>query len=417
MNVAIPNFLKDKSVNDYVLLIACAFVFCINVSEKISTILLILFFAGSLTNIKNFSKEQFKKVSIIFILFVVYVLINLIVEENFLFKTVEKKLSLLILPIAFALVHVDAKALYKICLFFVYGVIFGCILNLLEPFVYDFNWSTFEFTEVTQKVVFKKHNWLNHFYSLHFPNFLDRSYYSIYLNFAIAIVWYLLDWKLWKKLGIIAFFLLHIFLSNSLIGLLGLGVLFVIFVISIRKAYLLLLIPVLVAILAFLSPRLSEYISQFWLYLTEPDKIPKDFLGNRWRMWTCSIELIQESPMLGYGKEGFDDAFNDVLHKNVGWSRYLLSQVGFNAHNQYMQIWGEIGISGLILYVAAFFIFIKKAIKDTVKKVKFLKLTFILLIILFSFSETVINRYIGISFFIFFYCFLQVNSSLDTENC
>ncbi|MGH1384891.1 O-antigen ligase family protein [Kordia sp.] len=416
MNVAITSFLKDKSINNYLVHIACAFVFFINISEKISTLLLILFFAVSIFNIKNFSRSQFKKVSVVFVLFIVYVIINLIVEEEFLFKTVEKKLSLLILPIAFSIMHVDKKALYQVCLFFVYGVAFGCLLNLIEPFINDFNWATFEFIEVKQKVVFKNHNWLNHFYSLHFPNFLDRSYYSIYLNFAIAIVWYLLDWKMLHKMAIIFFFLIHIFLSNSLIGLLGLGVLFVLYTFSIRKAYLVLLIPVLVIILAFISPRLNEYISQFWLYLTEPDKIPKDFLGNRWRMWTCSVDLIQEAPWFGYGKEGFDLAFNDILHEKVGWSRYLLSQVGFNSHNQYMQIWGEVGIFGVLIYIVTFISFIIQAVKSKMN-IKFLKLSFILLIILFSFSETVINRYIGISFFIFFYCFLQVNSSLDTENC
>ncbi|MFK7747172.1 MAG: O-antigen ligase family protein [Kordia sp.] len=416
MNIAITNSLKEKSINQYIIYIACAFVFCINVSEKISTILLILFFAGSLVNIKKFSLAQFKKVSVIFVLFFVFLIINLFVEEDFLFKTIEKKLSLLILPIAFAIVYVDKKALYQVCLWFIYGVIFACLLNLLEPFVNDFNWTTFEFAEVKQKVFFKNHNWLNHFYSLHFPNFLDRSYYSIYLNFAIAVVWYLLDWKMKHKIAAILFFLIHIFLSNSLIGLLGLGVLFVVFVVSLRKTYLLLLIPVLIGVVLLFSPRLREYIAEFWLYLTEPDKIPGDFLGNRWRMWTSSIELIKEAPWFGYGKEGFDVAFNDVLHKNVGWSRYLLTQVGFNAHNQYMQFWGEIGILGVIIYIIAFIRFIVQAIKNKLN-VKFLKLTFILLIILFSFSETVINRYIGISFFTFFYCFFQVNSSLDTENC
>jgi len=63
----------------------------------------------------------------------------------------------------------------------------------------------------------------------------------------------------------------------------------------------------------------------------------------------------------------------------------LLSQVGFNSHNQYLQFWGEIGITGVILYIIAFISFIKQSIKNTLK-IKYLKLIFILLIILFSFS-------------------------------
>ena len=286
--------------------------------------------------------------------------------------------------------------------------------KLIEPFVNDFNWTNFQFVQVREKIFFKNNNWLNHFFSVHFPNFIERSYYSIYLNFAIAIILFLLDWSLIKKIIAISFLTFHILLSNSLFGLFGLGVLFVIFIFSFRNKMLILLVPVFVLFILLISTRLREYLSEFLLYLSNTENIPKNFIGNRWEMWIASLELIRESSVFGYGKEGFDIVFNDRLHENVGWSRYQLSQVGYNSHNQFMQFLGEIGLLGLVAYVLMFLNFILRSIRKK-DNFKCLKLSFIFLIFFFSLSESLINRYIGISFFTFFYCLLLVSCTKGPE--
>ncbi|WP_082106529.1 O-antigen ligase family protein [Kordia zhangzhouensis] len=413
MKIITENIFKNTSLNQVIVTLALAFVFIMNVSEKISTLLLVTLFVVSLFNIKNFDIQKFKPVSVLIVLFSIYIATHFLMDEVFSIKTIEKRFSLVALPIIFSVLRIDKKAFYAICKFFVLGVILGCFLNLLEPFVFDFDWSTFTFNEIPdkKKIIFKGDNyWMNHFYSVYFSNFMDRSYYGVYLSLAIAAVWHVLNWKMMQKLLWMLFFVIHIFLSNSLMGILGLGAVVFFAILKMRKAYLLLAFPLFFVLAALLSPRFSKYISQTWTYMNDFDAIPKDFLRYRWEMWKASVQLISEQPLWGYGKEGFDVAFNARIHKNVGWSYNILNNVGFNSHNQYLQVFGEAGIFGFLAYLAVIITYIVTVIKQKATN-KYLKFTFIALIIIFSFSETVLNRYIGISFFTFFYCFFLVKTT------
>ena len=407
MKTIATHYFKDKSLNHFIILLSTAFVFVMNVSEKISTLLLVAIFALSLFNIKKINVQKLKTLSFLLLLFSIYIFTHFLVDEVISIKTIEKRFSLVALPIIFSVAQLDKKAFYTICISFVFGVTLGCILNLLEPFVNDFNWSTFTFYEIPdkKKIIFKGDQyWMNHFYSVYFSNFMDRSYYGVYLSLAIAIVWHISRWKMIHKLGLILFFVIHIFLSNSLMGILGLGTVVFFVVLRMKKAYLLLAFPLFFVLAAILSPRFSKYISQTWTYMNDFDAIPKDFLRYRWEMWKASVQLISEQPLWGYGKEGFDVAFNARIHENVGWSYNILDNVGFNSHNQYLQVFGEAGIFGFLAYLAVIIAFIVHVIRQKMAN-KYVKFTFIALIVIFSFSETVLNRYIGISLFAFFYCF------------
>ncbi|WP_298515368.1 O-antigen ligase [uncultured Kordia sp.] len=414
MKAAIQNYFKEKNtLNDYIVLLLIAFAFVMNVSEKISTLLLVALFALSIFNIKKLNLKKLKPLSVLLILFSIYIFTHFLVDEVISIKTIEKRFSLVAVPIIFSVVHIDKKTFYAICKFFVFGVVLGCVLNFIEPFINDFNWSTFEFLEIEdkKKIVFKgsKH-WMNHFYSIHFPNFMDRSYYGVYLCLAIALVWYVLRWKMLHKLLLILFFVINIFLSNSLIGILGLGVILFFVILQAKKPYILLLFPLFFIVAMFISPRFSEYVSQTWKYINEPESIPKDFLRFRWEMWKGSYQLVCENPLWGYGKEGFDIAFNARMHENVGWSYNILDKVGFNSHNQYLQVFGEAGVFGFLAYLAVLITYVITIIRQH-SKYKYLKYSFIALIFIFSVSETVLNRYVGISFFTFFYCFFSVKSN------
>jgi hypothetical protein len=400
MKAAIQNYFKEKkTLNEYILLLLIAFAFIMNVSEKISTILLVALFALSLFNSKHLDLKKLKPLSVLLILFSIYIITHFLVDEVISIKTIEKRFSLVAVPIIFSIVKIDEKAFYTICKFFVFGVLLACIINFIEPFINNFNWSTFEFLEIEDKtkIVFKgdKH-WMNHFYSLHFSNFLDRSYYGVYLCLAIATIWYVLRWKILHKLQLIVFFVINIFLSTSLIGLLGLGIILFFAILHTKKKYLLLLFPAFIVLAILFSPRFVKYISEAWHYFNNPDAIPKNFLNFRWEMWKGSYQLVCENPWLGYGKEGFDEAFNARMHVNVGWSYNILDNVGFNSHNQYLQVFGEAGVFGFLAYIAVLVTFIIKVIRQQSKH-KYLKYSFIALICAFSISETVLNRYVGIS--------------------
>ncbi|PHS07668.1 MAG: hypothetical protein COA88_08195 [Kordia sp.] len=419
MRATIRYHFSEKKLNDYIVFLIIAFVFFMNVSEKVSTLLLVTLFILSLVNVKQFNYQKFKPISFLVVLLSIYILTHILIDDVFSVKTIEKRVSLLALPIVFSIASISEKTFYIICKFFVYGVILGCILNLLEPFVNDFNWDTYKFLEIEnkKKIVFKgSQRWMNHFYSIHFSNFLDRSYYGVYLSLGIAIIWHILSWKIIQKIALITFFIIHIFLSNSLMGILGLGTVFFFAVFNYRRAYVLFLLPLFFIVATLISSRFLDYISQTWTYMNGVESIPKDFLRYRWEMWKGSVELISEQPLWGYGKEGFDVAFNARMHKNVGWSYNILDNVGFNSHNQYLQVFGEAGIFGFLGYLVVIAIYIINIMRQRTDY-KYLKYSFIFLILIFSCSESILNRYFGISFFTFFYCFFLVNNSLERKNC
>jgi O-antigen ligase len=111
--------------------------------------------------------------------------------------------------------------------------------------------------------------------------------------------------------------------------------------------------------------------------------------------------------------KNFDIALKAKLHINVGWSYQILDNVAFNAHNQFLQIFGETGILGFLAYSGAILMFVWKALKCS-KTYRYLKITFIALIFIFSLSESLLDRYAGISFLAFFYCFLIAKPKLAT---
>ncbi|NQY06524.1 MAG: O-antigen ligase family protein [Flavobacteriaceae bacterium] len=405
---AVKTLFVEKSMNYFLVLALISFAFIMNISQKLSTLLLVTSFGLALLNYKHFYRKNLLKGMFLILVFIVYMLAYYFVGNEFEIKTIEKRVSLIALPIIFSLVTIDSNAFYNICLYFVYGVILAAVFNYIEPFINDFDWNTFQFIEIKEKIVFQKHNWMNHFYSLEFSNFLDRSYYGIYACLAIAIVWFMLKWKMKYKLLAIFFLLINIFLSNSLIGILGLGILLFFIVLKMKKPILFLGFPLLFIGVMMISPRFNKYVVEIWTYANNIDAVPKDFLRFRWAMWESTVELIKEQPVSGYGKEGFDKALKAKLHVNVGWSYQILDNVAFNAHNQFLQIFGETGIFGFLAYSCTFLAFLYCLIKQKCKQ-KYLKYCFIALIFAFSLSESLLDRYAGISFLSFFYCFFVMN--------
>lgn len=405
---AVKTLFAEKSMNHFLVLALISFAFIMNISQKLSTLLLVTSFGLALLNYKHFYRKNLLKGMFLILVFIVYMLAYYFVGNEFEIKTIEKRVSLIALPIIFSLATIDSVAFYNICQYFVYGVILAGLFNFIEPFIIDLDWETLQFTEIKEKIVFHKHNWMNHFYSLEFSNFLDRSYYGVYNCFAVGIIWFLLKWEMKLKILAIAFLLITIFLSNSLIGIAGLGILAFLGIFQTRKIYLFLIFPVLFLAIMFISPRFNNYVQEIFKYVFTSEEIPIDFLKYRWVMWESAVELIQEEPLTGHGKENYNIAFKAKLHEKVGWSYQILDNVAFNAHNQFLQIFGETGIFGFLAYSCTFLAFLYCLIKQKCKQ-KYLKYCFIALIFAFSLSESLLDRYAGISFLSFFYCFFVMN--------
>lgn len=84
----------------------------------------------------------------------------------------------------------------------------------------------------------------------------------------------------------------------------------------------------------------------------------------------------------------------------------------YNPHNQFLQIWLEIGFIGLTIFIALFYFFYNKG-----KKTRNWLLTILICNILFNcFFESMFQRQSGIVFYTFWLCLLYVHSQWNIIN-
>lgn len=93
-------------------------------------------------------------------------------------------------------------------------------------------------------------------------------------------------------------------------------------------------------------------------------------------------------------------AENSLKRRNIRYKSFVTR--GYNFHNQYLQIFGTIGIFGLLLllylFVISFFLFIKKA--------NYLSATFLFIVGASFLTESMLERQAGVSFIVFFFMIL-----------
>jgi len=93
-------------------------------------------------------------------------------------------------------------------------------------------------------------------------------------------------------------------------------------------------------------------------------------------------------------------AENSLNRRNIRYKSFV--KRGYNFHNQYLQIFGTIGIFGLLLllylFTIPFFLFIKKA--------NYLSATFLFIVGASFLTESMLERQAGVSFIVFFFMIL-----------
>jgi O-antigen ligase len=71
-------------------------------------------------------------------------------------------------------------------------------------------------------------------------------------------------------------------------------------------------------------------------------------MGIRVVMWQNTVELIRARPVLGYGLGGLEPAYAQrIQDRYTGWK----ATVTGDAHNQYLMLWVEAGLAGLLAFV------------------------------------------------------------------
>jgi O-antigen ligase len=112
----------------------------------------------------------------------------------------------------------------------------------------------------------------------------------------------------------------------------------------------LLALPLVIALLFAASPRLQERFALGAQELRNVAQLPDvTSMGIRVVIWQTTAELIQARPLLGYGLGGYAPAYaTRIAQKHSdGWRAI----VTVDPHNQYLYVWAEAGLLGLLAFL------------------------------------------------------------------
>jgi O-antigen ligase len=157
-------------------------------------------------------------------------------------------------------------------------------------------------------------------------------------------------------------------------------------------------------VLFWIKPSLKDNLSHTTSLVTRYIHSPSDFIkenpagmsGNQSRLviWTITGEIILEHPF-GVGLGNLEDEMQQKLEV---LNQSELMEKNYNPHNQFLQIFAEIGLIGILLFIAVLYFAVRQARKQ--KDVLYLFLIFSLVInCLF---ESMLQRQSGIVFYIVF---------------
>lgn len=308
----------------------------------------------------------------------------------------ETKLSLLLLPIIFLLdVNINKNFINELAKIFIIGCCISITICLIKA-----SYSSFILGID------------NSFYYKNLSVFHHPSYYTMYINFGVGLLYLNLIsatplFNINKKLLwlMIVSFTLFIVLVSSRTGWISNFMINSIFVIILIKRkffkqkhifYLISLLIVIGGLINFspsLKNRFNEIINHT-LYADQQSEYPSS-TSTRIKAWKSASVLIKDHWLFGLGTGIGAIELNEVYTIK---EYYSLNKKNTNTHNQYLQYLLDHGTIGLIFLL--FFTLIM-LIKSFISK-EFMYTLFIGIIIINFMTESVLETQSGVIFFAFF---------------
>lgn len=424
--------LKQEYSKHTSLLFVLVALLCIPLSYAFNSISLVLL---TLITLINFKRENLKyNVNLILpILLYLLMLLSIVWTIDFERTTnaLSKELPLLLIPICFLLFRTfSTLEKDKIIKWYSYGIVAYSIFYLIKAlfrFIISNDSSVFFYHELVTKDVNAIH--VSVYIATSFFYFLSKIQKTTFDKLALGML-FLMVFLLSSKNIIVVFIGLlvcyHLFYSKTSKKM--------------RLKNLILLITLLL-FLPFVGKIKERFKEEYETMMTDSsinDVISKDsrtvynvsikqawtnktfkpndyFPGTAFRVYQFRIfiELLREESIFWSGF-GLDASYPKIAEKGVHYNLFLgnETQEGYqtlNFHNQYIQVFAELGIFGFVVLLAMLFLTIRNAIKSK----NFIYIAFSVLIISLFFTESFLWRQRGITFFILMYCIF--NSNLKSE--
>lgn len=342
-----------------------------------------------------------------------YYLISVLITEGP-WSLVERRLTLLLIPIIFALNlnYFHPKLKNKIYISFVAGNILATIICTIRALVRSINIDNGKIIFDAKVLKDTDYDFLtssvmggNYFFSSEFSYFLDSSYFALYIVFAQVLIFELFrdaSGKIRNGILVVCYIFLFIplFLLSSKAALISSLVVliygFVKIEISLRNRVVYLLGFGAVILLFFLfNPRIQVFLETITDTVFAIDPLARYGHSLRILSWDASLEIIANNWLVGVG-EGSKESKLLEMYQIKGYDEPAKEM--HNSHNQYLDFLLGGGVIGLGIFLCGL-------ISLSVYSIRTKNFLLIAFIFVFSFAalfENLLTRYSGNLFFAVF---------------
>ena len=395
------------------------FVFFLPLVQQVSVVALILLivysiFTGSVKESLFLVRRD--KILWIFVLFYLVHVFGIFYSSNlhYGFFDLQVKLSYLLIPLTLSATLIRGLDLQRIKWFFIAGNSLAAIICLFLAIL-----------------AYMKDGLIGHFFYIDYSRFLHTTYFSMYLN--LSVIFLLNDWldystqkksrRTWIPF-LILFLLLNIVLLFARTSLAVSIVSIFLFLLLKRKDWIkekskrfsVILGTLIFCLMLFTSfhfnnrfvqvEKVMEHSTETW----NENRLTADTLkaaednstSTRIRLWKNALQLIKVHPLTGVGTGDIKDELKAEYSRNS----YQYGVAGdLNPHNQYLHTTVMLGLIGLCFLIAYLLVPSFFALRSR----NWVYLSFILIVFLNAFTESILEVQKGVLFIAYFQTLLYLN--------
>lgn len=381
---------------------------------------------------KKFSLPSYREIMrsplcLLILLFAVYAIGMLYTNQTQEgFSTLERMLLLILFPLFFGGFKPknQQEFLPFVLQYFIYSVFLAALVCIIIANIYFW----YEIYCRENRIILEDYPYTNYFFYSYLSRFMHYGYFSLFVNMAIGIqLWLILKneesvsgrkkIRQWLTVVFLSVFVLMLYAKAGLITLLLIYVFTLIFfLVRLKNKWITLILAGVFAIVVFFLVKYVPHTYERFMEMRKNistenlDKTSAESTQIRLLVWGASRELIEASPLTGYGTGDAQENLNKI-YKRDGITAAL--DKNLNAHNQFLQSWIEIGIVGPLLLIGFIVFYFLYAYRNSVG---YPALIFLTILVINLLTESTFRTQNGVLFTSLFGCLFVFMSSKEKTN-
>ncbi|MDB2361834.1 O-antigen ligase family protein [Flavobacteriales bacterium] len=148
------------------------------------------------------------------------------------------------------------------------------------------------------------------------------------------------------------------------------------------------------------SSTFNQRINSSLVNSQQLDEESTNSLNTRYFLFKYSLDKIKERPVMGFGTGSFVQEFSSISEHST---KILEGDIHKTPHNNYLFVWFELGLIGLLLFISIFYFQIKEVYKKPLGKLRIIMPIMFLVIMMFDIyfqnhNSAVLYAYLSFAF-------------------